>query len=68
MATSNWIELAILLPGIAAGLILWRVCKARLKREGGIEGIITERGKPPWRQPMDVEEEIEQLKATLGRK
>jgi len=68
MATSNWIELAVLLAGIAVGLILWRVCKARLKREGGIEGIITERGKPPWRQPMDVEEEIEQLKATLGRK
>jgi len=68
MATSNWIELAVLLLGITAGLILWRACKRRLKREGGIEGIITERGKPPRRQPMDVEEEIAQLKSELGRK
>ena len=67
MATGNWIELAVLLLGIAAGLIIWRACKRKLKREGGFEGIITERGKPPWRQPLDVEEEIVQLKAELGR-
>ena len=68
MATSNWVELAILLSGIIAGLILWRLCKWKLKREGGIEGIIVERGKPSWRQRLDVEEEIEQLKAELGKK
>jgi len=67
MATSNWIELGALLLSVAVGLLLWRVCKARLRREGGIEGIITERGKPPWRQPLDVEDEIEQLKAELDR-
>jgi len=66
MATSNWIELAVLLLGIAAGILVWRVCKTKLKREGGMEGIITERGKPTWRQPLDVEDEIEQLKAALG--
>jgi len=68
MATSNWIELAALLLGIVAGIVLWRVCKRKLKWEGGLEGIITERGKPRWRQPLDVEEEIKQLKSELGRK
>jgi len=68
MATSNWIELATLLLIIVAGIILWRVCKRKLNREGSVEGIITERGKPAWRQPLDVEEEVEQLKAELGRK
>jgi len=68
MATSNWIELAALLLVLAAGLILWRACKRKLKREGGVEGIITERGKRPWRQPLDVEEEVERLKAELNRK
>ena len=68
MATSNWIELAVLLFGLIAGIVLWRFCKRKLNREGSVEGIITERGKPPWRQPLDVEDEIEQLKAELGRK
>ena len=68
MAISNWIELSALLLGIAAGLIIWRACNAKLKREGGVEGIITERGKRPCRQPLDVEEEIERLKAELNRK
>ena len=68
MALSNWIELAALLLGIAAGLILWRVCKARLKREGGFEGIVTERGGRPRRQQLEVEEEIKRLKERLGRK
>ena len=68
MATSNWIELFTLLLSTAAGIILWRVCKRRLKREGGVEGIITERGKPPWRQPMEVDDEIERLKAELSRR
>jgi len=65
---SNWIELAALLFIIALGLILWRVFKRKLNREGSVEGIITERGKPPWRQPLDVEKEIEELQAKLGRK
>jgi len=68
MATSNWIELAALLLIIVAGMIVWRLCRRKLNREGSVEGIITERGKPSWRQPMDVEKEIEQLKAELGRK
>ena len=68
MATSNWIELSALLLSIAVGLTLWRVCKARFRRQGGIEGVVTERGKPSWRPPMDLEDEIEQLKAELGRK
>jgi len=68
MATSNWIELAVLLLLIAAGIILWLLLRRKLNREGSVEGVITERGKPPWRQPLDVEEEIEQLKAELGRK
>ena len=68
MALSNWLELAGLLLGITAGVFLWRICKARLKREGGIEGIVTERGKPPRRRQLDVEEEIKQLKSVLGKK
>ena len=68
MATSNWIELAVLLLIVTVGIILWRLCKRKLNREGSVEGIITERGKPAWRQPLDVEEEIEQLKDVLGRK
>ncbi|MCL2106592.1 MAG: hypothetical protein FWH26_06010 [Oscillospiraceae bacterium] len=68
MVLSNWIELAALVLGIAIGLILWQVCKRRLKQEGGFEGIVTERGKLPKRRPLDVEEEIKQLKERLGRK
>jgi len=68
MVTSNWILLAVLLLIVVAGIILWRALKKKLDREGSVEGIITERGKPPWRQPLGVEEEIEQLKSRLGRK
>ena len=68
MATSNWILLAVLLLIVIVGIILWRVSKRKLDREGSVEGIITERGKLPWRQPLDVEEEIKQLKDQLGRK
>jgi len=68
VAISNWIELAALLLILAVGIILWRVCKRKLNREGSVEGIITERGKRPWRHPMDVEEEIRQLQAELGEK
>ena len=66
MGISNWIELAILLLVTAAGLILWRVLRRKLNREGSVEDIITERGKLPRRQPMDLEQEIQQLKAELG--
>lgn len=68
MDTANWVELAVLLVIIAAGLLLWRAAKKRLDREGGVEGIVTERGKPARRKQMDVEEEIRQLKERLGRK
>jgi uncharacterized membrane-anchored protein YhcB (DUF1043 family) len=64
----NWLELAALLLGITAGLILWRVCRAKLKREGGVEGIVIERGKPARRRQLDIEEEIKQLKSVLGKK
>jgi hypothetical protein len=64
----NWIELAVLLAIIATGIIVWRVCKRKLKQKSGIVGIITERGKLPPRQPQDLDEEIAQLKAELGRK
>ena len=68
MATSNWIELAVLLLIIIVGIVVWWLCRRKLNLQGSVEGIITERGKPPWRQPLDVEEEIEQLKAELGKK
>jgi len=68
VAFINWIELAALLLTTTAGLVLWWVCKRRASREGGFEGIITERGKPPLRGKPEVEEEIERLKAILGRK
>ena len=68
MLLRNWIELAALLLIIVVGIILWRVCKAKLKTKGGIAGIITERGKLPPRQQQDLDEEIKQLKAELGRK
>ena len=67
MALSNWIELAALLLITTAGLVLWRVCKRKASREGGFEGIVRERGKPPLRGRLEVEDEIEQLKAILGR-
>ncbi|MCL2105700.1 MAG: hypothetical protein FWH26_01345 [Oscillospiraceae bacterium] len=68
MAMSNWLELAALLLGIAAGLVLWRACKRKLKRESGFEGIATEHGRLARRQQLDAEEEIKRLKARLGRK
>ena len=68
MDLSNWLELAALLLGIITGVSLWRICRAKLKREGGIEGIVTERGKPPRRQQMDIEDEIKQLKSVLRKK
>ena len=68
MGISNWIEMGVLLFILAVGITLWRVCKSRLKRKGGIVGIIAERGKPPPRQQQDLDEEIARLKAELGRK
>jgi len=65
---SNWIELAALVLIIVVGIILWRVCKRRLDRQGSVEGVITERGKRPRRRPLDVEEEIRQLRAELDKK
>jgi len=68
MDSGNWLELAVLLAGITIGLIVWLVCKRKLKRENGFEGIATERGRLARRQQMDVEEEIRHLKKRLGRK
>jgi hypothetical protein len=69
MDLGNWLELTVLLLGTAAGLVLWRVCKNKLKRDGGgFEGIATERGKLPRRRQMDIEDEIKHLKKRLGRK
>jgi len=64
----NWIELAALLVIVAAGIIVWRVCKARLEHHDGFEGIVEERGLRPARRAMDVEEEIERLEQALGKK
>ena len=65
MTSSNWIELAALLLTVATGLILWRVCAKKLRRQEGFEGIIEERGLPPVRRQMDAEEEIEYLEDIL---
>ena len=64
----NWLELAAFLSVTAAGLALWRACKVKLRRESWFEGFVTEHGKPPWRQPLEPEEEIMHLKARLGKK
>ena len=68
LSSSNWIEIAALLLIVSAGLVLFWIGKRKLKRGGGIEGIITERSWLPRRQPMELEEEIRHLKARLGRK
>ena len=68
MAFSNWVELAALLLVAATGTVLWRVCRSRLQRNDGFEGVIKERGKLPARRRLDVEEEIECLEAILGKK
>jgi len=63
---SNWIELAALLLIIAAGIAVWLVCRARLRRHEGFEGIIKEKNLPSPRRKMDVEEEIEYLEQLLA--
>ena len=68
MVLSNWLELSVLLLIITAGIVLWRVCKRKLKRSKGFEGIFKVRGRPPARNKMDVEEEIERLEKLLGKK
>lgn len=68
MALSNWLELAAFLLISATGLALWRVCKRKLNRYEGFEGIITERGKLPARNKLDVEDEIRHLEDLLSRK
>ena len=66
MALSNWIELAALLLIIAAGVTIWLVCRARLKRHEGFDGVVTEKNQPPKRHKMDVEEEIAYLEQLLA--
>jgi len=68
MASSNWLELGILLLVTTAGLAVWRLIKGRLRRHDGFEGIIEERGKQPARSKMEIEEEIERLESILKRK
>lgn len=65
MSSSNWIELAALVLTVTTGLVLWRVCAKKLRRQDGFEGIIEERGQPPVRRQMDAEEEIEYLEDIL---
>jgi len=67
MDLNNWLELAIFLLITASGIVLWLICKRRLKRHKGFEGIIKARGKRPIRNKMDVEEEIERLEQLLGK-
>ena len=67
MASSNWLELGILLLVIAAGLVLWRLIKGRLRRHDGFEGIVEEHGKQPSRNKLDIDEEIEHLESILNR-
>jgi len=66
MAFRNWIELAALLLIAAAGVTIWLVCRAKLKRLEGFEGVIKEKNMPPRRRKMDVEEEIEYLERLLA--
>ena len=66
MALSNWIELAALLLILTAGVTLWLVCRAKLKRHDGFDGVIAEKNMPPLRRKMDVEEEIEYLEQLLA--
>jgi len=68
MASSNWLELAALLAVAAAGTAIWLLCRRKLQGCGGFEGIVKERGKPPLRRRMDVEEEIARLESVLGKK
>ena len=68
MAFSNWLELAALLLVAAAGTALWWLCRRKLRSCDGFVGIIKERGKPPARRRLDVEEEIKHLESILGRK
>jgi len=68
MALSNWLQLSALLLVTGAGLFIWRLCKRKLARYDGFEGIILERGKPPARKKMDIEEEIAHLESLLNRK
>jgi len=68
MALSNWLELGVLLLVIAVGFALWRFIKRKLTHQDGFEGIIEERGKPPARHKMDIDEEIEHLESILNRK
>jgi len=68
MSSSNWLELGALLLVAAVGLVLWRLIKGRLRRHDGFGGIIEERGKPPARNKLDIEEEIEHLESILNRK
>ena len=68
MAFGNWLELGALLLVIAAGTLLWWLCRRKLRNQDGFEGIIEERGKLPARRKLDVEEEIASLESILGRR
>ena len=67
MALRNWIQLGALLLIAAAGVAVWLLCRAMHRRHDGYEGIVEERGLPPMRQRMDVEEEIARLEQLLGK-
>ena len=68
MVFRNWLELGALLLVIAAGTPLWLLCRAKLRRHDGFEGIIEERGNMPARRKLNVEEEIEHLESILNGK
>jgi len=68
MTYINWLELAILLLILSAGLTVRWACKRKLNRYEGFDGIIEERGKRPARNKLDVEDEIRHLEERLGKK
>ena len=68
MTLSNWLELGALALITATGLALWRIVRGRLRRYDGFDGIVEERGKPPARSRLDIEEEIAHLESILHRK
>ena len=68
MALSNWLELAVLMSVAAAGTLLWRLCRRKLRAYDGFEGLLKTRGKPPARRKLGVDEEIGRLESILDKK
>ena len=65
MTLSNWIELAVAVVILIAGISLYVHFRRKFKSMDGFEGIMTERSDGRYRETQDMETEQDRLQELI---